>query len=126
MKSNMGMNIYSYLFPMCLLRKTILFIPSLQCYSSIHWKDFVALSHNKWYYRTTRGIVAQRVVLSHNTWYCRTTRGIVAQLVVLSHNTWYCRTTRGIVAQHGALWHDMSHCRTTRGIAQHVVLKHKP
>ena len=44
MKSNTVMGIYTYLFPMCLLRKTILFFPILQCYIMILSKDFVFVS----------------------------------------------------------------------------------
>ena len=36
MKSNIVTSIYSYLFPICWLRKTILFFPILQCYISIN------------------------------------------------------------------------------------------
>ena len=43
-KNNIVMSIYSYLFPMCLLRKATLFFSILQCYIMIHLKDFVFAS----------------------------------------------------------------------------------
>ena len=44
MKNEKNMSFWSYIFPMCLLRKAILFFPILQFYILIHWKDFVFVS----------------------------------------------------------------------------------